>query len=202
MKQLKCRSCGGPIKINEEDEKKYVTCEYCGAQYELETDLNEQIYKDVKNVIKARINISKKIVKGVFIFILVTTVISMIGTFFISKDFYNKSSYLTEDKAKIKQKEKEEEIKKFNRDFEFYGGTQSKYMTEELLDDVSTNNRKNNRKITIKYKDIKTETTEEMIIIKHSLTNDDYEIIIDYDQDGYINKITIEKVEYENKEEY
>ena len=44
MEKLKCSSCGGHLKI--EDNKEYAVCEYCGAKYKLNEDLNINIKLD------------------------------------------------------------------------------------------------------------------------------------------------------------
>lgn len=195
MKRIKCESCGGKLNIDETKNKDYVTCSYCGTQYKLDKDLNEIIYNDIKGVIKTRVEFTRKIIKGTFIFILATTIISMIGAFFITSNFSDTRKSIIEDKYEMKEKELQEEINKFNREFEYYGGTKSKFMTTELLDDVSTNNRKNDRKISIKYETKTVNTTDEINKIKHSLKDEEYEIIIDYNKEGYVNKITVEKIE-------
>ena len=49
--------------------------------------------------------------------------------------------------------------------------------------------------ITVIYKDNETTDPEEIIKIKHSLDDKKkYEIKLDYDDDGYVNKVTIEDI--------
>lgn len=86
----------------------------------------------------------------------------------------------------------------FNAMLELYGGTTKKSIVVEVLDKVITNNKTNERKIMVKYN--KTETQEEKAIreIKQKINKEDsfqdFEIIYEYDEDGYIYKVEIEKL--------
>ena len=84
----------------------------------------------------------------------------------------------------------------FNSKFESQSGTKSKFLTEPLLDDIVTNNKTNkDMLITLIYKDQETTDPDTIIEIKHSLSDKKkYEIKIDYDDDGYVNRITIEDI--------
>ena len=86
----------------------------------------------------------------------------------------------------------------FNSGFEFYTGTQEKFLTNSLLDKIVTNNKKNNNHLlTVIFKEHNTTNTEEITNIKTELNDESkYEISIDYDKDNYANKVTI--IEKEN----
>lgn len=87
------------------------------------------------------------------------------------------------------------EIDSFNSKFEFRAGQNYGSSVMHVLDDVITNNKKNqNHVITVVFEDLSTTDPEE---IKKAKKNFDewtkYEISVDYDDNGYVNKITIEK---------
>ena len=96
---------------------------------------------------------------------------------------------------------KEEENNRKNKrdisDFNFYfsnmNGTTSGFLVKTDLDKLITSNKTKDRKITFKYNEIETQDPE---IIKETKkrfdTSKDYEISIDYDEDGYVNLITVE----------
>ncbi len=83
--------------------------------------------------------------------------------------------------------------KDFNWNYETNSGTQRGINVTEMLDKVITNNKTNDRKITVVYNNT---TTDEPDVIKSLKSNfdewTDYEVSLDYDEDGYVNKITIE----------
>ena len=88
----------------------------------------------------------------------------------------------------------------FNHSFEFYTGTQEKFLTNSLLDEIVTNNKKNSdHLLTVIFKDHNTTNPDEITNIKSELNdNSKYEISIDYDKNNYANIVTI--IEKENTE--
>ena len=87
------------------------------------------------------------------------------------------------------------EIDSFNSKFEFRVGQNYGSSVMHVLDDVITNNKKNkNHILTVVFEDLSTTDPEE---IKKAKKNFDewtkYEISVDYDDNGYVYKITIEK---------
>lgn len=96
----------------------------------------------------------------------------------------------------IKDAQKQSEISTFNNPFEIYSGTSSKLFATSLLDKVVTNNKTNSDKIiTVEYGDIITTNTDEIVELKKSFeSGKDYEISLDYNEEGFVNKVTIENV--------
>lgn len=91
----------------------------------------------------------------------------------------------------------------FNNTFEFRIGTQSEDSVSWLLDDIITNNKTNSDHIiSVVFEDINTSDPNEIKDIKKKLgtTWDEYEVSADYDENGYINKITIETISNENND--
>ena len=111
---------------------------------------------------------------------------------------------IKEQQEKIEQQQKENakkrEINSFNSDFEFYQGTEGGTSTGYQIDNVIKSNKKNaNHLVEVIFDGVSYGTdTEKIKEIKNSLKNFNgyelqyYEISIDYDDNGYVNKITIE----------
>ena len=86
------------------------------------------------------------------------------------------------------------EINSFNNIFEMYSGTQKGGHVIAFLDCVITNNKTEERKITIKYLESETQNENEIKSIKRKMeTFDNYDVTLEYDTDGFINKATIER---------
>lgn len=86
----------------------------------------------------------------------------------------------------------------FNQLIELYSGTASKIFAETVLDNIVTSNKKNDRKITVKYDKTKTKDATEIKNIKKKIHNMSdfvsFDISCEYDEDGYIYEVTIEKM--------
>ena len=89
--------------------------------------------------------------------------------------------------------ESESEVKIFNSSFEFYVGSRSGFSVKSLLDKVNTNNKtKVEHIITVVYNGITTSDTTEITNMKQTLENNKkYEVSLDYDTNGFVNKVTI-----------
>ena len=85
------------------------------------------------------------------------------------------------------------ELKTFNGGFEFYTGTQKGMFVSNLLDNIITNNKKNQEHLlTVVYGTHTTTNPDEITNIKQELDDwHDYEVSLDYGEDGYANKVTI-----------
>lgn len=84
----------------------------------------------------------------------------------------------------------------FNNGLQSMQGTQSKFMLSSYLDKIVTSNKTNsNHIITVTYKETTTTIEDDIVRIKHSLSdNSKYEVSLDYDANGYINKVTIKDI--------
>ena len=89
----------------------------------------------------------------------------------------------------------------FNTTFEFKSGTRMGASVLSLLDDVITNNKTNKKHIiTVIFGDLNSSDPTEIKNSKKNIDNfTDYEVSIDYDKDGYVNSVTIEVIEKEEK---
>ena len=90
-------------------------------------------------------------------------------------------------------------IRRFNGTLELYVGSNSGNLVKSLLDKVITNNKTEDRKITVKYYETETQDTTTIKNMKMGLEDfDDFEVSFEYDKDGYIYEVTIEKYENNN----
>ena len=178
MEKLKCSSCGGHLEI--EENKEYATCKYCGARYKLNEDLNINIKLDdnMKEIINSSLgtvqHFSKfAIIPIAIIFVMAAFIIITIATSFNSSNNGDKNM--------------------FNIHLEHDGGTKSAFFLSSTLDDIIQSNKTHNRKVALVFEGKETTDEKEIIDIKHSLSGT-YEVSINYDDDGYVNKIIVDKI--------
>lgn len=102
---------------------------------------------------------------------------------------------------KIKEEEAQEEIDDFNRDFEVWVGTETEDGASFQIDAVIKNNKKNSSHLIEVVFDGTSYGMDPSSIqsIKNSLSTwtadnhlQHYEVSVDYDSNGYINRVTIE----------
>ncbi len=123
----------------------------------------------------------------------------------LNKEKIEKGQQEIRDKIQQEQEKQREEANKqkidvFNSNYEFWSGTQISSVVTRVLDKVITNNNTNNEHQIEVVFDGNTYGSDANNIrnIKDSLKNfngyniQQYEIILAYDENGYINKITIE----------
>ena len=83
----------------------------------------------------------------------------------------------------------------YNSRLEMYKGTTVGGIATRLLDNIITLNKTNDRKIIVKYGKKETKKEKDIREIKQKLSEfDKYDVIFEYDEEGYINKATIEKI--------
>lgn len=198
LNEFKCKNCGGTLKKT--SDQNYVKCEFCDTTYTV-SDAYSDGYNYEKGKMKAQderleqnIENMNKIFKNnsinkVFLipFLIIFFIIFSIVIYqFISinKDWSKNNNY--------NETLDEFEISKFNSKFEVYVGTQYGTFTKKLIDTVSINNKTNDNKVIVKYKDTETKDSEEMINIKKELDDlKKYEVKAEYNK--LIYKITIEE---------
>lgn len=215
MEKLKCSSCGAELEV--EDNKEYAKCNYCGARYKLNEDLNVNIKIDdnMKEVLNNGLgtvkHASKFMLIPIILFLFIFIVIFVFGFISTSKsrqaaeerqrEMQEQANQRQEEiQEQIKQAEEEnkkweEESNKDHFNFQFYGsnGTKSAFFLEHILDEIIQSNKTNDRKISLVFNGTETTEESEIINIKQSLDGD-YEVSINYDNDGYVNKIVVEKI--------
>ena len=196
MEKLRCSSCGAELQV--EDNKEYAVCNHCGSKYKLNEDLNINIKLDdnTKEVINAGASTVKHVSKYIFIPIILVILINLgIIIYFGVKSPSNNINEENQKKTEENINKQQELAKKemFNFQFTNDNGTKSAFFLKNTLDTIIQSNKTNERKVTLVFNGTETTDETEIINIKQSLDGD-YEVSFDYDRDGYINKIIVEKI--------
>lgn len=122
-----------------------------------------------------------------------------------AKDFFNKvqdvqdnikdNAQNNSDKMQdvINNESEKITISAFNADLEMYAGTKLGRQVSILIDNVVMKIKKNKDKpIIVSFKDTSSSDAETIISLKKEINdNDKYEVVLDYDEKGYVNKIQI-----------
>lgn len=157
----------------------------------------------------------KIIIMGMLMIVIVLIIIKMVPGFSIFNKVTNTIDKETDTQAEMLDKflgifdkifeiikeddEKTEEeinVNSFNSFIEMFNGTNMGTEVRELFDKLITSNNKENKKITVKYKETETEDVEKIRKLKTDIEDfSSYEISIEYDSEGYVKKVTIEKVD-------
>lgn len=196
LKELKCKNCGAKIEL--EEGKTEVTCKYCNTTFKVDDEYSKA-YNYTKGILKARNEqmqefynsregkLSKRIIN--IIIIIVFLIFFLIIGLMIS-NIYNYSPIRSNV---IATKNESIDIDMFNIQFSGMNGQKSTFFINDYLDKIVTNNKKQQKHIiTVKYQDKETSNPDEIIAIKKSLDESkQYELSTDYDQAGFINKLTI-----------
>lgn len=140
------------------------------------------------------------IVGGAAIFVLAIIAIGASFVFNRFKETEKKSKEIFDEieenynkaKEKVKDSENESILNDFNHELEKYNGTNDKDSIIEMIDKITLSNNKNREhQITILFNNKEYKSVTEIVSIKKELTESNYEIIINYDENGYINQVTI-----------
>lgn len=190
MKKLKCESCGGLLNIEENGE--YAYCDYCKTKYKLNEDktITFKMDENVKHAFDKGLKTMGKVsvltmIVPIFVFVLACGGIA----FGIYKAV---SHQMKDDPITINNNFEKESI---TSTLELYKGTKSSMFVSLAIDEIITYNKKNtNDIITVTYNGEKLKDTSKILELKKSLQNTvKYEILYDYDENGYILNMTIQK---------
>lgn len=151
----------------------------------------------MKNVGRKGLKIAKGIGIGYLAFAGIVIVMVIAVFILVFSQFFkiNKQGDEVRDKATniINQGINNMNVDDFNFDIETYSGTQYGSTVSRLLDNVITKIKKNtNHPITVIYGITTTSKTDEITTLKKQFDRTtQYEVSLDYDSNGYINKVTI-----------
>ena len=202
--ELKCNNCGAQLKVEEGTSQ--VKCEFCGSTFSVDDAYNEG-YKYTKGVLKARseqmeedFNKAQDLIDGFIgkpskVFSIAFVAIFILIFAFIGYHMYVGFSDSRNSRDSF-------EIDSFNTPYETDAGKRSGFFIVGTLDDIVTNNKTNKSHIiTVVYNDITTTEEKEIKEIRNKLSDrKDYDVSLDYDSNGYVNKYTIEDIEVSKKE--
>ena len=159
----------------------------------------------------------EKIIVGVLLLVLI---VALAGVIFVAasknnEEVNNKAEIVEEDKSiierffdlfermlgmaekDIEDMDKQIQVSSFNNKLSTYKGTKSDFFVENLLEEIITINKTKDKKVTVVYENRSTQNETEIRNIKTKLDGD-YEVIFDYDKEGYINKTTIQRTDAGN----
>ena len=161
----------------------------------MKNNYNFYNYKKKNNICskKTKINIKSNYKKYGFetLFIIFFTVFVFIGSVvIISYNFYKdlnpKINNITDNQVA------KEDLQTFNSVFEIYNGIQVKENVISLINNVDANNKTTKiRAITIVYNNNNYSNIAEFLNLKQILTSDNYEISLEYNEKGFVNKVNI-----------
>lgn len=213
---IKCPYCNATYKIDDEaTHVKYDDMENSGYEFE-----KGRIKAQKEHASKSSININQKFSKVAlipFVMVAIVMIVILISSAISWKDWNDKfnnnssSNGISAEEAKrmeeAKKKEEEEKQKleeeRQKRELEsqarvfnlgYSSGKLSGFFIKSDLNDVINSNRTNKeRLITVKFNGIETQDSEEILRIIDQLDkNKDYNVLLDYDADGFINVMTIQ----------
>lgn len=185
LNELKCKNCGSMLEVPADAEQ--VKCEFCGSVFSVDDDYIKG-YKYTKGVLKAHKEQAEEVMnlyknsKESKVFKLAVIIASIIIIFGFCSIVFGMHTF---------------DIDKFNSSYEMNTGKTSGFFMTGTLDDVVTNNKTNKKhKIVVEYKDISSSKEDDIKQIRDSLSSSRYyDVSLDYDNSGYVNKITIKDLE-------
>lgn len=196
LKELKCTNCGATIKVKENAAQ--ANCEFCHATFAVEDAYHdgyrfekgrmkahsEQIEQKLKNA-KGIIEPIGKAFAAQYVITAIIGIAIFIAAIIMIIFIVNRQSNSIDNF----------DVRRFNNSYEMYVGTEYGSSVGRLIDEISTNNKKNKKQqVTIKYKDISTQEPEQMKEIKKQLDSwTKYEVTFEYDKKGFIYLATIEE---------
>ena len=197
--ELKCKNCGAQLKVEEGTSQ--VKCEFCGSTFSVDDAYNEG-YKYTKGVLKARSEQMEEdfnkaqdlmdsfIGKPSRVFSIIFVIIFILIFAFIGYHMYVGFSDSRNSRDSF-------EIDSFNTPYETDAGKRSGFFIVRTLDDIVTNNKTNKSHIiAVVYNGITATEEKSIKEIRNMLSeNKDYDVSLDYDSNGYVNKFTIEDIE-------
>lgn len=203
LKELKCKNCGAKVEL--EEGKTEATCKYCNTTFKVDDEYskaynyakgvlkaqNEQMKENLNEYNNSTIGKASKVITAVIFFLVFIVIVTIIGV-----SIYDITSSTTKNnKANIVNKSDYDEfdVEMFNSSFSGYNGTKRTFFIKSYLDEIVTNNKTEKEHIiTVKYLDKETSDPDEIVAIKKSLAeNGEYELSMDYDKNGFFNKLTI-----------
>lgn len=213
--ELECQNCGAALKIEEGTDT--VSCPYCKATYKIDDEAKHVKYDDMENsgyeFEKGRIKAQKEHIENSnvmdnskafvvfipFIIIFIISIVAFIGIWSVSRKGFEKVSdnitniEETKKEAEEEQNKKELEYKAEVFNMGYSNGRQATVHIERMLNSIITNNRTNKeRMITVKFNNIETQESEQILEIEKQLEEYGYyDILLDYDEDGFVNVFTI-----------
>ena len=197
--ELKCNNCGAQLKVEEGTSQ--VKCEFCGSTFSVDDAYNEG-YKYTKGVLKAHseqmeedFNKAQDLIDDFIGKPSKVFSIAFVAIFILIFGFIGYGIYTTF--TDFETTHDSFEVDSFNTPYETDAGKRSGFFIVRTLDDIVTNNKTNkSHVITVVYNGITATEEKSIKEIRNMLSeNKYYDVSLDYDSNGYVNKFTIEDIE-------
>lgn len=165
---------------------------------------NKENQEKIKKAGKKGLKIAKGIGIGYLVFIVIGIVLFLV-IFIVAFSMIFKignnmnqtmDDTINENSNEINEVYSDFDKELFNNGLEMYSGTEYGTSVKSLLDNIVTSNKtEKDHIITVVYNDTTTSDTDEIVALKSSFEDfDTYEVLLDYDINGFINKVTIETI--------
>lgn len=201
---VSCPYCKATYKLDDEAQHiKYDDMENSG--YEFEKGRIKAQKEHVAN--NQNLNIAKipMIIIPIIVVIMIISIIVFFGIGISSvKNGFEKSYNDSNNDINIDELKENSEIEtnkengkseqeKYRFNLHYSNGRQAEIFVKSMLNNVITSNKTNKDKIiTVKFNDITTQDPEQILEIEKQLIDyKEYDVLLDYDEDGFVNMITI-----------
>lgn len=201
---VSCPYCKATYKLDDEAQHiKYDDMENSG--YEFEKGRIKAQKEHVAN--NQNLNIAKIpiIIIPIIVVIMIISIIVFFGIGISSvKNGFEKSYNDSNNDINIDELKENSEIEtnkengkseqeKYRFNLHYSNGRQAEIFVKSMLNNVITSNKTNKDKIiTVKFNDITTQDPEQILEIEKQLIDyKEYDVLLDYDEDGFVNMITI-----------
>lgn len=205
---IHCPYCKATYKLDDEAQHvKYDDMENSGYEFEkgrIKAQKEHAASNSNVNVVQkfSMVAIIPFIIIPIIVFVIIIS--SAVGFSKWKSNSNNDSSNNVSEEAEKKREElaKKEEEERQQRELEskvhdfnwkYSSGKKAKIFVESDLNNVINTNRTNRERfITVKFNNIETHNSEEILgIINQLERNKDYDVLLDYDEDGFITVMTI-----------
>ena len=195
--ELECKNCGAALKVEKGTDT--ISCPYCDATYKIDDEAQHIKYDDMENsgyeFEKGRIKAQKEhfqnsnSAEGNNTVAIVAAIVGLVIAFALIISVF--SVRLFGIKGNTKTKYSQHDVYAYN--MYYSSGNKQAIFVKSMLDNaINSNKTHDDKKIIVKYEDISTTDSEEILGIEKELDMyKEYDVLLDYDDDGFVNVISI-----------
>ncbi len=195
--ELECKNCGAALKVEKGTDT--ISCPYCDATYKIDDEAQHIKYDDMENsgyeFEKGRIKAQKEhfqnsnSAEGKNTVAIVAAIVGLVIAFALIISVF--SVRLFGIKGNTKTKYSQHDVYAYN--MYYSSGNKQAIFVKSMLDNaINSNKTHDDKKIIVKYEDISTTDSEEILGIEKELDMyKEYDVLLDYDDDGFVNVISI-----------
>lgn len=194
--ELKCKNCGANLKV--EEGVTQVKCDFCNTTFSVD-DAYTEGYKYTKGVYKAQEEHAERAFARMNEFMKnsptakISKVIFVIASIIIVAVF----GFIIYNIIQFETGTSNFDVTSFNSKYETHAGKTSGFFLTGILDDIVTNNKTNKKHIiSVEYNEKSTVNEKEIKEIRNAISErKDYDLSFEYDNNGFINSLTIEELD-------